>query len=220
MSRSPGLTGHRLLEQHVALTHDAVELEAQRVVLRCKCNQGVVEKATAFGRRALHDHEVVGREDADTRTTPSRSRARVESLAVDLHAVATVARLSSASISTSRGRRRERSPDDRACRRRRGSSPRAARRGMLDSVARYASASARLVLPCPLSPSTAVTPAVSSNVAASSCGSRPARAVRRSRLDHARVTSRAPGRASRGRGSRRGRRRGAPPASSGRASTT
>jgi hypothetical protein len=153
-----------LLQQHVALPQDAVELEARGVVLRCKCNECVVEEAAPFGRTTLDEHEVVGREDAHPHRAEQIAAAR-EALPVDLHPVAALPGQLGLDQHLATVVLADRRPDDREIGVTRinasGGAPR-----KLDSVARYAIASARLVLPCPLRPSTAVTPAVSSNVAA------------------------------------------------------
>ena len=209
-----GRPSARLLEQRVALSNDAVELEAQRVVLDCKCNECVVEESSPLGRCALHDHEVVGREDADA-DGAEQIAGPGEVLPVDLHPIAPVGIDLGLDQRLALGPRREPSP---------GSPPRRRRRGPTHRPAPRACSSASPGTPGPRRGSSCPArcrrsppsrPRSDRTWRPSSCGSRRAPAVRRSRLDH--VTGR--GRASTGTGSRRGRHRAAPPASSGRAST-
>ena len=76
-----------LAQQHVALAHDAVELEAQRVVLHGQRDERVVEEAPPVAGAALDQRQVVGREHGDPHHA-EQVAGPAEPLAVDLHAVA------------------------------------------------------------------------------------------------------------------------------------
>ena len=75
------------LQQRVALAHDAVELEPQRVVLHGQRDQRVVEEPPPIRRAALDQRQVVGREHRHP-DHAEQVAGPAQALAVDLHPVA------------------------------------------------------------------------------------------------------------------------------------
>ena len=79
-----------LLQQHVALLHDAIQLQACSVVLQRQCHQHIVEEPAPPTRTLLHHRQIVGREHRDAHDA-EQFAGTAELLAVHQHAVATVA---------------------------------------------------------------------------------------------------------------------------------
>ena len=152
----------RALEQRVALLEDLVDLAAQRVVARVRRHQCVIEELPALGRAALHQLEVVGREHGDAQHA-EQVAGPLERLPVDEDPVA--ARRHQLRLDEDRSTLAlPLRPDTaRSAPWRISASVGAPRNDA--SVASHAMASSTFVFPCPLSPSSAVSPGASSSSA-------------------------------------------------------